>query len=122
MKQQLRFHHIGIPTDREMPPEDYNAKLKMHASGYFDSPYAVEWMKFDADNDLPELVKTVPHAAFVVDDIQRALEGKTVIVEPSSPSDGVTTAFIVDNGAPIEFLQFDRPEQEVWPHPNKFKI
>lgn len=28
-------------------------------------------------------------------------------------SDGVTVAFIVDNGVPIEFLQFDRPESGV---------
>jgi len=37
------------------------------------------------------------------------------------PANGVTVAFIVDHGAPIEFLQFDRPESEVWPHDGKFK-
>ena len=35
---------------------------------------------------------------------------------------GVTVAFIVDNGAPIEFLQFDRPECEIWPDEAKFRI
>jgi hypothetical protein len=32
-------------------------------------------MKFDPDCP-PELVKTVPHVAFVVDDIQMAIAGK----------------------------------------------
>ena len=27
---------------------------------------------------------------------------------PNSPSPGVTVAFIVENGAPVEFLQFDK--------------
>ncbi len=120
--QKIRFHHIGIPTDQPLPDEDYSSKLKMHGSGYFDSPYGIEWMNFDDDNSLPELIRTVPHVAFVVDDLDAALEGKDVIVEPESPADGVRVAFIVDNGAPVEFLQFDRPEQEVWPHPGKFEI
>ncbi len=43
-------------------------------------------------------------------------------IEPNSPTAGVTVAFIVDHGAPIEFLQFDRPESEIWPHPSKVSI
>ncbi len=87
---QLTYHHVGIPTDRPLPPEDYNERYRCYASGYFESPYGVEWMKYDPDCPLPELIKTVPHVAF-----------------------------IVDHGAPIEFLQFDRPESEIWPHTAK---
>jgi hypothetical protein len=119
---ELRYHHIGIPTDKPLPAEDYSEKYKLYASGYFQSPYGVEWMKFDPDCTLPELVKTVPHVAFVVDDIKLAIAGKEVLIEPNSPADGVTIAFIVHNGAPIEFLQFDRPEAEIWPLESKFKI
>lgn len=118
---QLQYHHIGIPTDRALPQEDYSAKYRMYASGYFESPYGVEWMSFDADCPLPELVKTAPHVAFVVDDIAAAIAGKDVLIEPDSPAEGVTVAFIVDHGAPIEFLQFDRPECEIWPHQAEFK-
>ena len=119
---ELEYHHIGIPTDRSLPEEDYSAKYKMYASGYFQSLYGVEWIKFDPDCPLPDLVKTVPHVAFVVDDLKAAIAGKQVIIEPNSPTDGVTVAFIVDNGAPIEFLQFDCPESEIWPHQAKFRI
>ena len=116
---KLTYHHIGIPTDKPLPEEDYNEEYKMSASGFFQSPYGVEWMKFDPDCPLPELVKTVPHVAFVVDDLEAALAGKEVLIKPNSPTEGVTVAFIVDNGAPIEFLQFDRPESEIWPRPDK---
>lgn len=113
---RLRYHHIGIPTDKPLPAEDYIEKYKLYASGYLQSPYGMEWMKFDPDCPLPELVKTVPHVAFVVDDIKSAIAGKEVLIEPNSPAEGVTVAFIVHNGAPIEFLQFDRPEVEIRSH------
>ena len=48
------------------------------------------------------------HVAFEVDNIEEAIQGKKVIIEPNSPSPGVIVAFIEDNGAPIEFLQIDR--------------
>lgn len=119
---ELRYHHVGIPTDRPLPKEDYMEQFKLYASGYRHSAYGVEWMKFEPGCDLPELVKTVPHVAFVVDDIRAAIAGKEILIEPNCPAEGVTVAFIVDNGAPIEFLQFDRPECEIWPVEAKFGI
>ena len=59
------------------------------------------------DAPLPELVKTVPHVAFEVDDLHEALEGHHVIIEPNSPSAGVLVAFIEVNGAPVELMQID---------------
>jgi len=118
---KFKYHHVGIPADRPLPEGDYVAAYKLYASDYSQSPYGIEWMKFDPDCPLPELVKKVPHVAFVVDDLQAAIAGKEILIAPSSPADGITVAFIVDNGAPVEFLQFDRPEAEVWPDGAKFK-
>ena len=39
---ELRYHHIGMPTEKELPAEDYLPDLKMHASGYMESPYRKE--------------------------------------------------------------------------------
>jgi hypothetical protein len=110
---ELKFHHVGIPTDKPLPQEDYVERYKLYASGYFESPYGVEWMRFDPDCPLPELIKTVPHVAFVVEDLEAAIAGKDVLIQPNRPAEGVTVAFIVDHGAPIEFIRFDRPESEI---------
>lgn len=99
-----KYHHIGIPTDTPRENETYLDKYKMYVSGYEKSPYGVEWMRFEPDSPLPELVKTVPHVAFEVDDIEAAIQGKEVLIPPNSPSKGIIVAFIVDNGAPIEFI------------------
>ena len=109
MEESVRkYHHLGIPTDIVRENETYLQDLKFYVSGYDTSPYGVEWMRFEPDSPLPELVKTVPHVAFAVDDLEAELVGKQVLIEPNSPSEGVTVAFIVDNGAPIEFLQFSK--------------
>ena len=59
------------------------------------------------DAPYPELVKTVPHVAFEVDDLEAALEGHRVIIEPNSPSRGVIVAFMEVGGAPVELMQID---------------
>ena len=107
MNANFTYHHIGIPTTVAREGEVYLDRFNMHVVGFDTNPYGVEWLRFEPGCTLPELVQTVPHVAFVVDDLAAALEGREILIEPNSPSDGVTVAFIVDNGAPVEFLQFD---------------
>ena len=63
-------------------------------------------MRYGNNCNLPKLVKEETHIAFEVDDIEEAIKGKEVIIKPNSPSEGVVVAFVVENGAPVEFLQF----------------
>ena len=103
-----RYHHLGIPTAVPRPDEVYLERFKVFTSGYETSPYGIEWMRFEAGSPLPELVKTVPHVAFEVDDLAAALEGEELLIAPNSPSPGVTVALIVHNGAPVELLHIER--------------
>ena len=80
----------------------------MHVSDHLATPYAVQWMRFDDHCALPDLVKTVSHVAFEVDDLEAAIRGKNVIVSPNEPSEGVRVAFIEAAEAPIEFLQMTK--------------
>ncbi|MFC1922532.1 hypothetical protein ACFLY4_04520 [Chloroflexota bacterium] len=115
MSEPPRYHHIGILTQVPREGEEYLEKFKMYASGFETSKFGVEWLLFDDDAPFPDLVKMVPHVAFVVDDLESAIAGKEVLIQPNSPSRGVTVAFIVDNDALVEFLQFDGSEYEVRP-------
>lgn len=103
----MRYHHLGIPTTRVRDGERHLPEFGMHVSGYETSPFGIEWIRFDDDSPLPELVRTVPHVAFEVDDLEAALEGHEILIHPNSPSPGIRVAFIVDGGAPVEFLEID---------------
>ena len=101
-----KYHHIGIPTTIPRMGETYLGEFKVYATDHGSNPYGIQWMRYEPDCPLPELVKTIPHVAFEVDDLELAIKEKKVIIEPNSPSDGVFVAFIVENGAPVEFLEF----------------
>lgn len=108
-----KYHHVGIPTTTRRKNESYIPGVGVHHSGFETSPYGIEWMRFDTDSPLPDLVKTVAHVAFEVDDMESELADKEILIEPNSPSKGVTVAFIVDNGAPVEFVEFSGEEDPI---------
>ena len=69
-------------------------------------------MRFDDDCPITELIKTVPHIAFEVDDLDKALKENDfeIIANPGAPSQGVRAAMIKHNGAPIELIEFTKDE------------
>jgi hypothetical protein len=101
-----RYHHIGIPTQIQQPGETYLERYRVFCTDHERNPFGVQWMRFEPECPLPELVKTVPHVAFEVDDLKQAIAGQHVLIEPNSPSSGVLVAFVLCDGAPVEFLQF----------------
>jgi hypothetical protein len=101
-----KYHHVGIPTDSEVEGMARIENLKIHATDHESNPFGIQWMKYDRECPIPELVRTVAHVAFEVEDLQEAIRGKKVIIEPNSPSPGVLVAFIEEAGAPVELLQF----------------
>jgi hypothetical protein len=107
-----RFHHFGIPTTAPIPGETAIPHLKIHVEGFETSPYGAQWMRFDPDCPVHEIVRTVPHTAFVVPDLAAALVGKTLLGEPNSPSPGLKVAMIVHDGVPIELMEFEPLEKE----------
>ena len=111
-KQGWRYHHIGIPTDITRPGEKYLADYGLYVSGFETSPYGIEWMRFEKDSPISELVKTVPHIAFEVDDLDKEVEGKELLGEISSPSEGTRVAMFIDNGAPVELIEFRKEQAE----------
>ena len=105
-----KFHHLGIPTTAQMPNERYIPHLKFYVSGFSTSPFGIEWMRFDDDSPFDELIKTVPHLAFEVDDLEYeiATRNLNVLTESNYPSKGIKVAMIEHNGAPVELMEFDK--------------
>jgi hypothetical protein len=109
-----RYHHPGIPTDKIMPDERYLPHLKFCVSGFRTNSFGIEWMRFDKDCPLSDIIKSVPHIAFEADDIDREWAGRhfEMISEPTIPSYGVRVAMILHNGAPIERIEFSKNKND----------
>ena len=104
----MHYHHLGIPTNEPRTGETYLKGFKMYVTDHESNPYSIQWMRFNSDCPLPELVKNVSHVAFRVANLEEAIAGKDVLIEPNSPSAGVMVAFIVVDDAPVEFLQIEK--------------
>ena len=102
----MKFNHIGIPIAGSFEGEIDLPHLKITVSDHENNPYGIQWQRYWPDAPYPDLVKTVPHVAFEVDDLEAELEGNKVIIEPNSPSPGVIVAFVEVNGAPVELMQY----------------
>ena len=63
-----RYHHIGIPYTLPRVREHHVARLGVHVSGFETSPYGIEWIRYEPHCNVPEIVRSVPHIAFAVDD------------------------------------------------------
>ncbi|WP_299926950.1 hypothetical protein [uncultured Pelagimonas sp.] len=104
----MKFNHVGIPTTDRFEGEIPLPDLAMTVSDHKNNPFGIQWQRYDDGAPYPDLVKTVAHVAFEVEDLETALLGQKVIIAPNSPIPGLTVAFVEVNGAPVELMQIDR--------------
>ena len=107
----MKYHHLGIPTDIPHDGEEFLPAFDTYCTDHERNPFGIQWMRYGPRCRLPELVKTVPHVAFEVDDLEKALKGREIIILPNSPSPGVIVAFILCDGAPVELLEDRRKDK-----------
>ena len=105
-----RYHHTGIPTDKSRPGEEYLPEFGLYHCGFESSPFGIEWMRYEPGSPVDELIKTVPHIAFEVDNLDEELAKHDfrIITMPNSPSCDVRVAMIEHNGAPVELIEFSK--------------
>jgi hypothetical protein len=103
-----KYHHTGIPTKKVLPGEKYLPQLKFYVSGFDTSPFGIEWMRFEDDSPVDDLIKAVPHLAFVVEDLEKELTKRNlhVLSPPDSITEGIKVAMIEHNGALVELMEF----------------
>lgn len=105
---KMEFHHVGIPTTEKQPNEIYLEGAKLYVTDATQSEHKIEWLRFEVGSPMYYLLKKTAHVAFTVDNLDAALVGKKVIVEPFVPMDGLRVAFIQDGDAPVEYMQFTK--------------
>lgn len=104
--KMMKYNHVGIPTTSCFEGEIDLPHLKMTVSDHENNPFGIQWQRYWDDAPYPELVKKVPHVAFVVDDLMGVIAAQKILIEPNSPSEGLMVAFIEVNGAPVELMQY----------------
>lgn len=110
---KYEFHHTGIPTTEVREGEIFSAAAGMYTSDN-DGNFRIQWHRFTPDSPLHPLLKTLPHVAFKVSDLNAAIDGEQVILGPYEPIDDYFVAVINDGGVPVELIQTSLSDEQLW--------
>ncbi|SAK43283.1 hypothetical protein [Caballeronia ptereochthonis] len=110
------FTRAGVTYAAGEPREGerYSPQFRMYTSDAECGLPRVQYHRFEEGGALPELIRTVPHAAFKVSDPAKAVEGRTVLLGPYEPIDGFRVAVIQDGEAPVELIETTLTDERVW--------
>ncbi len=100
-----KFSHVGIPTSIKQQDEIFVEDAGLYVTDFSQSDNHIEWLRFAEGSGMPEILKTTAHVAWEVDDLEVAMQGHTILLEPFSPNPDLKVAFIMDGAAPIELMQ-----------------
>ncbi len=101
----MQFDHIGVPAPSRRDGMRYLESKRLWLTSPADHPYRVEWLWYEPESLEAELVRTVPHVAYLVASLEEAMAGERVIVEPFDVFGEVRVGFVEADGAPVEFVQ-----------------
>lgn len=107
------YHHIGIPTKEPKPNEFYSKKFDIWTADVENSRIDAQWHRFGESHPFHPVMEALPHVAFKVNDIEKAVEGEEVIMEIYEPIPGFKAAMIIDAGLPIEFVETEFTAEEL---------
>lgn len=86
------------------------------------NPFRIQWHRFEKDCPLHPLIQSTPHVAFRVKCIDEAIVGRTVLLEPYYPFAGFRVAMVEIEGAPVEFIETNLSEDEIWGKPHQGSV
>ena len=122
--KKLIFHHIGISVDKSMLTEKatYSSLFKMYTETQKNTlGIKIQHHAFDEGSTLHEYIRNMPHVAFKVENIEKVIQGETIIMPLYEPFKGYKCAMILLNGMPIEIIETSLPEEKIWNDPDTLK-
>jgi hypothetical protein len=114
--ERSRFDHIGVVTDQKQERESWVEATRVWVTNPRDHPYNIEFLRFEPDSPVTGPLRTEPHVAYRVDDLEAALEGHEVVLEPfdAAGTGFCLVAFVNVGGALVEFMQYRDPDETGW--------
>ncbi|MGB7981347.1 MAG: hypothetical protein WCF36_11220 [Candidatus Nanopelagicales bacterium] len=99
-----QYHHIGIPTSVQRPNEGYMADVKLFVTDPSQSEQNIEWCRFEEGSPLSPMIQNEAHIAYLVDDVEAAMQGKQVVQAPWDANPTTRVGFVVEDGQLVELL------------------
>lgn len=101
----MKFLHFGVPVSEKKPGMSFLEALGVHVTDPAADPFMIEWLYFEPNSPMHKSIQTKSHAAYMVDDLDAAMKGGTVICEPFEAGPGSRLAFIEIDGGVVELME-----------------
>lgn len=110
------FDHIGVVTTTQQPQESWVEATRVWVTNPREHPFNIEFLRFEPDSPVTGPLRTEPHVAYRVPDLEAAMEGHKIILGPfdASGTGFVRVAFADVGGALVEFMQYANPDETGW--------
>ena len=89
-----KFDHIGIVTERKQPRESWVEATRVWVTSPRDHAYNIEFLRFEPDSPVTGPLRTEPHVAYRVDDLEAALDGIYVLRTSLAAGDASAQAVV----------------------------
>ncbi|MEX2261642.1 MAG: hypothetical protein WD696_06805 [Bryobacteraceae bacterium] len=100
------FDHVGVPTRDRQPGEMFVPETRVWITNPAVHPHSIEYLRFEPDSPVNGPVRDLPHMAFRVDDLDRAIEGEHAALGPFQATAELRVVFVVKDGAVFEYMQY----------------
>jgi hypothetical protein len=109
------FDHVGVPTTEQKEGESWVEATRVWVTNPRAHSCNVEWLRFEPDSPVTGPLRTEPHVAYRVRDLDEAVRGHEILLEPFEVGGGFArVAFVSIDGAAIEFMEYANPDEEGW--------
>lgn len=102
----FEFDHVGITTTSEQPNEDWVEASRVWVTNPRLHPEHIEFLRYEPDSTVPQIVKANPHIAFRVDDLRPHIEGQEIIIAPFVVGDFLEVVFIRKHNTIFEYMHY----------------
>ncbi|WP_282798692.1 hypothetical protein [Lactococcus lactis] len=115
----LTFHHIGKPVSLETIKQNKDTRYSSLFDMYTldiknDLSLPVQLHAFGPSSSLDKIIQKEAHVAFKVTNIKEAIKDSKIIMPLYEPFSGYQCAMILVNNQPIELIETNLTEREIW--------
>jgi hypothetical protein len=109
------FDHVGIPTNEKKESETWVESTRVWVTNPREHPCNIEWLRFEPDSPVTGPSRTEPHVAYRVQNVDEAVRGHEILLEPFEVGGGFArVAYVSIGGMVVELMQYANPDEEGW--------
>src|SRR5688572_32369431 len=98
------FDHVGITTTERQPDENWVEQSRVWVTDPRNHPEHIEFLRYEPDSDVPEIIKANPHIAFRVESLASHIAGQEIIIPPFMVGGFLEVVFIRKYNTVFEYM------------------